>query len=454
MQGEELTIDKGQLLAVSYNLKVALGGSMASELAVELPLRIVSFISIDPPPGSQPVSAGTAPPVDACRPLVKALPAATMAFSMREDTDTFGLMHLNRPYDKNASSVAHRDAYQLAGPVARPGGMTRTATMPELSQTQQTPVYAFAPTQMERAASARDLRHQMSLDCIGSAIASATARRTSQMRPLSDIYENIDEGGAYGQQTQSVMHNDVRYASVQLDDLDDIPEDDDFCEDYGTYGVHQPMAAELVSPMEDCASTPGLSHGDEDSDDEIEAVLQLEHFEHIDSRFDPAGPAVAFGQSAPRSPRQPRSSASRDRQHVSPVRGITASPTVMRDGSRPARQASPVTIRASITPDVASMIDGRVSSSAGAAFALATPASPVKKGRSSVIGMHVDGPGTPHRSTSHVLSSAPKAGTVENSVVRNCINSFDSVQAGSPARMTRAAIRKHASASTLRINVA
>ncbi|GAA98222.1 uncharacterized protein L969DRAFT_102115 [Mixia osmundae IAM 14324] len=48
---ECLSISHGRYLEVAYSIKVAVAGSLSAEVSAELPVRIINFVSIDPPPG-------------------------------------------------------------------------------------------------------------------------------------------------------------------------------------------------------------------------------------------------------------------------------------------------------------------------------------------------------------------------------------------------------------------
>ncbi|EGG06939.1 uncharacterized protein MELLADRAFT_86243 [Melampsora larici-populina 98AG31] len=48
---EALTITRGRHLEVSYTIKVSVGGSLSSDVSVDVPIQVIDFVSIDPPPG-------------------------------------------------------------------------------------------------------------------------------------------------------------------------------------------------------------------------------------------------------------------------------------------------------------------------------------------------------------------------------------------------------------------
>ncbi|KAG0148303.1 hypothetical protein CROQUDRAFT_654998 [Cronartium quercuum f. sp. fusiforme G11] len=48
---EALTITRGRRLEVTYTIKVSVGGSLSSDVSVDIPIKVINFVSIDPPPG-------------------------------------------------------------------------------------------------------------------------------------------------------------------------------------------------------------------------------------------------------------------------------------------------------------------------------------------------------------------------------------------------------------------
>ncbi|KAH9816612.1 hypothetical protein DFH28DRAFT_1160021 [Melampsora americana] len=71
---EALTITRGRHLEVSYTIKVSVGGSLSSDVSVDVPIQVIDFVSIDPPPGhlvhsqeqdlEKPLQPGTDDPSD------------------------------------------------------------------------------------------------------------------------------------------------------------------------------------------------------------------------------------------------------------------------------------------------------------------------------------------------------------------------------------------------------
>ncbi|KDE08057.1 hypothetical protein MVLG_01758 [Microbotryum lychnidis-dioicae p1A1 Lamole] len=204
---DELSIARGRHLEVSFVLKVAAGSSLSGDVSAEIPIRIVNFVSLDPPPGH----LGSASPLP-----------QTEGQSLAKD---WGLSETSaaapRASTNGARPSAHKmpsvESLQLSDLIEGPTA-TRTIARPRLSRVpsvdsidteslsrSQSPLPDVpAPPQTEESAKApgppvrrgqvvvgkaieRQLTHQMSLECISSAIASATARRTGHQRQESGL---------------------------------------------------------------------------------------------------------------------------------------------------------------------------------------------------------------------------------------------------------------------------
>ncbi|SCZ97704.1 BZ3500_MvSof-1268-A1-R1_Chr4-3g07389 [Microbotryum saponariae] len=270
---DELSIARGRHLEVSFVLKVAAGSSLSGDVSAEIPIRIVNFVSLDPPPGH----LGSASPLPQTegQPLAKDWGLSeTSAAAPRASTDGA------RPSAHKMPSV---DSLQLSDLIEGPTA-TRTIARPRLSRVPsvdsidteslsraQSPIPDFpAPPQAEESAKApeppvrrgqvivgkaieRQLTHQMSLECISSAIASATARRPGHQRQESGLrsvesYAEIERWEDTGDLDQDEQENEDPYYAgggeklfdgpsdpfqashntqdgIQLDDLDEVPDD-------------------------------------------------------------------------------------------------------------------------------------------------------------------------------------------------------------------------------------
>ena len=50
-QPDALTILRGRYIEITYTLKVAVSGSLSADVSADIPVRVVNFVSLDPPPG-------------------------------------------------------------------------------------------------------------------------------------------------------------------------------------------------------------------------------------------------------------------------------------------------------------------------------------------------------------------------------------------------------------------
>ncbi|KAN0066199.1 hypothetical protein ACQY0O_000293 [Thecaphora frezii] len=152
LPNDALSIARGRHVEVAYTIKVSVGSSLFSDVSVELPLRVVNFVSLDPPPLRGMSSTGKSP----------------------VDTDHADRV---RSWTQIAGSGASVDPM-----IARVKSIEalRSPSKAELSlhggdgPYPQMRTQATEENEQERN---RRLQHQKSLDFINHAIRSATARR-------------------------------------------------------------------------------------------------------------------------------------------------------------------------------------------------------------------------------------------------------------------------------------
>ena len=384
-------MERGRYLEVSYTLKVAVGGSLSSELAVELPCRIVNFVSLDPPPGhSGPARQNDdAPPVaPQSAPIASsALPAHSRAVERMASMESLSVTDLNRMYA--ISGMARGFSYDSASSgQTTSSGMTRAHTVAGslASIEEASPPLPANAREVVQKAQARQLRHQMSLDCIGSAIASATARRQGHVRMQSalSVTQTVDEHAEdeeeYVEPISPMDQMRAQYSSyptplpepgvVQLDDLDDIPDDP----------PHIPVLAALqatpasFSEHVQVHTNDWLEYEDE-SEDEVDLVLQTKHFDSEDE-VEHVRPASSVSVAS-------TASSTRRGGLLSPTKASSQkavkSPSLASGRSTP---SSPSIVRSSVDPDALRASD---KSSRGPSFTVASPTSPVKKGHAAIV---------------------------------------------------------------------
>ncbi|BGP30179.1 hypothetical protein JCM10296v2_001931 [Rhodotorula toruloides] len=235
---DALTIPRGRHLEITYAVKVSVGGSLSADVAVEIPIRIVDFVSLDPPPGH----VGPSPlPERPQRPVAR-------SWSSNQLRDVSNLQGRTLPRKPSNDHLTLDDLNGITHPA---GGLSRisslasvrTADLPRDPQAfvddESSGLSHVAADDHDQGqdrshvlvdrARQRQLRHQMLLQCISTAIASATARKQGVVRQPSLLsYERREEAtiaeepGAeetYGGSTPA----EENYG-VQLDDLDDIPD--------------------------------------------------------------------------------------------------------------------------------------------------------------------------------------------------------------------------------------
>lgn len=163
---DALTIIRGRHVEVSYSLKVSVGSSLSSDVSVELPVRIVNFVSLDPPPlkssikhvtparlnGRNAISDSEAPMIARVRSM------EALKSPQRIGSEFAGASNQQINDGRYLNVHRHVDAMQMTNNRANPPSRNLLPEDPE-------------------AARAKKLQHQKSLDFINHAIRSATARR-------------------------------------------------------------------------------------------------------------------------------------------------------------------------------------------------------------------------------------------------------------------------------------
>ncbi|GAA5863885.1 hypothetical protein JCM1840_005804 [Sporobolomyces johnsonii] len=379
---DALSISRGRHLEVTYSVKVSVGGSLSADVSTDIPVRIVNFVSLDPPPGH----IGASPlPEHSTRPLARSWSRHQVKGGRAESMRKRDGMHMTRMASLDSLRLSDlnggRGPSRLGGPtLSRIASLdsVRTDDLPRgQTSVQGTPMSRIAtasepldlPPMMARGgvivdrARDRQLQHQMSLQCITSAIASATARRQS---PVQEEPSGLLSGGSsadaqrwendeqeeefYGGGGQhlyddhgSLLQQDIYSADgmgIQLDDLDEVPDDAAY------------LDREAETANEDLYF--------EESDDELDAFMQSRFSEDEDE--EPEERPSSRMSKPPASPRW----AERPVTPASPV--VTRSPAVRSRASSPIK---PSLHREAPTPRSAMKRSPDK-------FAFATPDSPVK----------------------------------------------------------------------------
>lgn len=184
LPGDALTVSRGRHVEVLYSIKVSVSSSLSADVSVELPLRVVNFVSLDPPPIKN--------------------PSANVVARSWNPVASKGGHDRNAMSDSEAPNIARiRSMEALRSPSARvEQGLGITShvepSYPMLNGSQGLPQQQQQQLQQQQPSSgyqlgqplqpahqrlqsdSRRLQHQKSLDFINHAIRSATARRGGQ----------------------------------------------------------------------------------------------------------------------------------------------------------------------------------------------------------------------------------------------------------------------------------
>ena len=316
----------------------------------------------------------------------------------------------------------------------------------------------------------RQLQHQMSLQCISSAIASATARRSPNVREREptlraaashgDLYEarlavdESPEAGYYGGGVEEDLftlpavnlHSDVQFGlglglddvGIQLDDLDEVPDDPAALDRhvhleqparYQPQQQQQPQyehryRPEPLRPEALFASQP--ADADQESDDELDSILQSHFSEDDDEQVD--RPTSLYAR-APSPPLQ---------------RAEAAAP----------RPSSPVKRHSPLPP--ASPVKASPSKRPSDNFAFATPSSPVKAGVEPPVvdeDEHRAARSTrplPTPPVAHAAPSSPRKGSREQAVASREPSALRKTPSGASLRRNPGVLRKAGSTRSIR----
>ncbi|TKY86115.1 hypothetical protein EX895_004940 [Sporisorium graminicola] len=165
---DALSISRGRHVEVVYSIKVSIGSSLSSDVSVELPIKVINFVSLDPPPLKKANTAkfsvdptrSWAPAPGSVFSDAKSPPGAT-ATGGDSDQMVARLKSVDamRSPGKTEISLQNYDQHLQAARLLSPGEVAAEQT--------------------------RRLQHQKSLDFINHAIRSAAARRGVDVTPTT-----------------------------------------------------------------------------------------------------------------------------------------------------------------------------------------------------------------------------------------------------------------------------
>jgi len=168
---DALTISRGRHVEVLYSIKVSISSSLSSDVSVELPVRVVNFVSMDPPPLKSSASKVTKnwardnhqrnAMSESEAPMIDRMKAMEMLRSPGRFNTGLGLEPVNRSqgYPPNPTALQQPASENNNG--HNNNGNGNQLQVPGMDN-------------------ARKLQHQKSLDFINHAIRSATARKGGQ----------------------------------------------------------------------------------------------------------------------------------------------------------------------------------------------------------------------------------------------------------------------------------
>lgn len=160
---DALTITRGRHVEVLYSIKVSISSSLSSDVSVELPVRVINFVSLDPPP------------------LKSSTTKVTRNWN-RENHQRNAMSELEAPMIEKMR-VMGSPAGLNAGLGLEPANQSHHPPPPVQPAALQLPYRTSIDNQLQIPGGDRKLQHQKSLDFINHAIRSATARKTRSNEP-------------------------------------------------------------------------------------------------------------------------------------------------------------------------------------------------------------------------------------------------------------------------------
>ncbi|CAD6897733.1 unnamed protein product [Tilletia laevis] len=205
---DALTISRGRHVEVVYSIKVAVSGTFYSDVSVELPLRVINFLSLDPPPAR----VGTMSSFGASN------TSMSRSWSQAAQSDNaLGISPRSHPHSLAAEApliarVRSMDA--LKSPTKLEVAPRHQLHLP-IPNTRAPAGASSSQGGDDDRQTSRRLQHQKSLDFINHAIRSATARRglptSNASSPLGLGIEVPDDNELQSmeyRETHSIMSTD------------------------------------------------------------------------------------------------------------------------------------------------------------------------------------------------------------------------------------------------------
>ncbi|CDR98954.1 uncharacterized protein SPSC_06263 [Sporisorium scitamineum] len=164
---DALSISRGRHVDVVYSIKVSIGSSLSSDVSVELPIRVINFVSLDPPP-------------------LKKAGSAKFSVDASRNWSAPGSVFSDAKSPPGANAIAG-DSDQMVARLKSVDAMCSPGkteiSLQNYDQHLQT-ARLLSPGKVA-AEQTRRLQHQKSLDFINHAIRSAAARRGVDVTPTT-----------------------------------------------------------------------------------------------------------------------------------------------------------------------------------------------------------------------------------------------------------------------------
>lgn len=289
-------------MEVSYALRVSVGASL-SDVSVELPIRVLNFVSLDPPPGhttAGPLDAGPASQLSRCWSIDEMRPPTSssqkdhgITAAAQIASSVPGANAKGRPVSLDSLRLSDLTGLSSAPTMSR-GTSYETSSR---SATASSPSAAPLPANSEivfphrgtgdivAVARGRQLKHQSSLDVLDAALEQSSTRRALLPRGTSHLRHAIQDSS-----DDTDGEEDQARAPDSEDEEMALPASP--TRSIADAAYYARRATGVDNHAEDEVSIPGVGSGrlrrddtgaDYDSDEEIASMLQKSPFSELDA---------------------------------------------------------------------------------------------------------------------------------------------------------------------------
>jgi hypothetical protein len=177
---EALSIARSRHVEISYEARVSIGSSSHSDLIVDLPLRVINFTSLDPPPLKS-ISGKSLSSVSVAKSWVASSPLSNRGAMSPDEAPMI---------QKVRAAEALRSPGQVQIGQGQPhlpsGPPSRLLALSQRAAERNGHLQPTGHLQAPEANGGRSIQHQKSLDFINHAIKSATARKNSSQKTSTE----------------------------------------------------------------------------------------------------------------------------------------------------------------------------------------------------------------------------------------------------------------------------